>query len=426
MGQKQLLGSCGNMFVAGLNSEYQYGISNKTFQELVHLKVFENKNIIKIVCGENFTFVLTDKNELFGTGCNFSGVLSINQTSTTSFFHIPIIFKILDICCNRSILIILTKENKFYWSGGDISIVNSPLNKQFTSILDWNLEFKNCKIKFLESCCVGLFFIIVTSANRIYFSGVNCSGQFGNGQEKHSTSINIISSVIVTDCNQLFTAGNNYYFQLGHSNGEKQNVFLKPNVEFQGKSIKLVKCGPYYTIVYLENGDLYACGQNDLGQLGNGKRQMKMLFHKVLTNKSIVSLHCGFQTTLFITRENNIYRFGSNKYGELFIGKTSEPFYTQPMKSNIQRKLHLYGISGGKGYTILYQQKNNFNGEIYLRYKNGRMKNKSYLMYRSIPDHYYFIYNLFKDIILSNEIVTEDYNHYFIDCTFTFNSHAIV
>ena len=270
----------------------------KSFPDLHEITCFRNEVITQVLCGKNFTFVLTDKNVLYGTGCNIYGVLGIDDMSHmeerhynfTAFVRIPISFHIDRISCNNSLAVIVASGNylgvppksnehsekkqaqTFFWSGGDMSVSGSPIIKQFTPIVDWSMNIKG-RVKYLESSPTSKFFVIVTEFNRIYFSGVNCSGQFGNGEEKHSfkslvplsagffppfygikhVACGTKHTVIVTDCNQLFTSGDNKYFQLGHSCGDKTNTFQKPKIDFQGTPIKMAKCGSFFTLVYLES-----------------------------------------------------------------------------------------------------------------------------------------------------------------------------
>jgi len=63
---------------------------------------------------------------------------------------------------------------------------------------------------------------------------------------------------------QVYTCGNNTYGQLG--NGTNSNVFkiINPNV---GKVIQ-ISCGNAHTALLLNNGQVYTCGINIKGQLG--------------------------------------------------------------------------------------------------------------------------------------------------------------
>ncbi|KAG2373103.1 hypothetical protein C9374_012835 [Naegleria lovaniensis] len=410
-----------NFLVAGTNSEYQFGIGASKFTALQEATLFANENIVKVACGPNFTFVLTDENVLYGTGSNIYGVLGLgpqHHENQTGFIRIPISFHIQNIYCCRSMAVIvsdgysvvnssssssediaggnassMTVNNErftaqpprqmFYWSGGELSVSGSPIVNQFSPIVDWNLTIKE-QVKFMDAHPTSTFFIIVTESNKIYFSGVNGSGQFGNGEERRSfkslyflppalfpsyNGVRMVAcganhTVIVTDNHELYTSGNNKFYQLGHSNATSTNTFQKPNVNFQGQSIRMVKCGENFTIVYLENGDLYACGNNSYGQLMNGKFHEKITFHKVLSHKNIVSLNCGDNFTVFISSDFKIHRAGCNSHGELFTEGSSQSFSSKIISSSVNRSYKLFGISCSKGYVILYRQYGNYFGEV--------------------------------------------------------------
>ena len=41
----------------------------------------------------------------------------------------------------------------------------------------------------------------------------------------------------------------------------------------KNKTIKQVACGSYHMLFLTDNGELYVCGNNESGQLGNGKNE---------------------------------------------------------------------------------------------------------------------------------------------------------
>ena len=64
---------------------------------------------------------------------------------------------------------------------------------------------------------------------------------------------------------EVWATGNNEYGQLGIGNYENQNKWVKSNIK--EKVIKIV-CGGYNTMVLTEKGEVWATGYNEAGQLG--------------------------------------------------------------------------------------------------------------------------------------------------------------
>lgn len=70
--------------------------------------------------------------------------------------------------------------------------------------------------------------------------------------------------------------GNASYGQLGLG-GIDEEIIVEPRKcdFFNGKVVRDVGCGRRYTVFLLEDGTVYTCGCNDLGQLGHDKARKK-------------------------------------------------------------------------------------------------------------------------------------------------------
>jgi hypothetical protein len=55
----------------------------------------------------------------------------------------------------------------------------------------------------------------------------------------------------------------------------------------------MIQCGEHYSLLLLENGTLFSCGDNDFGQLGLKDWNIRNKFHKVPFDKKIIQISSG-------------------------------------------------------------------------------------------------------------------------------------
>jgi len=85
-----------------------------------------------------------------------------------------------------------------------------------------------------------------------------------------------------------------------------------------------VSCGHHHTAVILADGSLYTFGAFDRGAsaLGHGEKEHQWTpkLVEALEGKSAVQVKCGCDYTLVLTKDGEVYAFGSDDYGQLGLG----------------------------------------------------------------------------------------------------------
>ena len=98
-----------------------------------------------------------------------------------------------------------------------------------------------------------------------------------------------------------------------------------------------VSCSKYQTFFLTNNGYVFACGENDVGKLGDGTLINKTIPVQVLTGEqshpsgylsNIVQVSSGNQGTLFLTNTGNVFSCGNNQYGKLGINDNNNDYVT--------------------------------------------------------------------------------------------------
>jgi len=86
--------------------------------------------------------------------------------------------------------------------------------------------------------------------------------------------------------------------------------------------------GAVHRLVIDETGALYACGDNEFGQLGTGDTENKLVLTRVVFNKAVKMASVGGNHTIIIDIEGAIYACGDNNCGQLGLGGDKEPRLT--------------------------------------------------------------------------------------------------
>ena len=174
------------------------------------------------------------------------------------------------------------------------------------------------------SACVDL-------DGHLWVFGDNSTGQLGLGDTIERRSPQLVPGIehalsvscggnftfCVTSHNVIFGFGSNRYGQLGMGtfNPEYDIPYVVPVEE----SIKQISCGGSHTVFLCETGDVLVCGNGEsynlLGLGGETKSKCNLVINPYL--KDIVSVVCGDQHTVVMNSYNELFAFGNNCMGQL-------------------------------------------------------------------------------------------------------------
>lgn len=84
-----------------------------------------------------------------------------------------------------------------------------------------------------------------------------------------------------------------------------------------GRKARQVDAGSTHGIALLDNGDVYAWGLNDGGQLGQGNTVTQSTPVKVALPKPAVSVAAGRSFSVVVLNDGSVYTFGANDIGQL-------------------------------------------------------------------------------------------------------------
>nr|XP_025041521.1 probable E3 ubiquitin-protein ligase HERC4 isoform X3 [Pelodiscus sinensis] len=119
--------------------------------------------------------------------------------------------------------------------------------------------------------------------------------------------------------------GNASFGQLGLG-GIDEEIVLEPRKSdfFINKRVRDVGCGLRHTVFVLDDGTVYTCGCNDLGQLGHEKARKRPEHVGALDAQNIVAVSCGEAHTLALNDKGQVYSWGLATDGQLGLPGTEE------------------------------------------------------------------------------------------------------
>jgi alpha-tubulin suppressor-like RCC1 family protein len=111
---------------------------------------------------------------------------------------------------------------------------------------------------------------------------------------------------------------------------------------FNNERVVMISCGGCHSMALTECGHVYSWGWNGFGQLGIGntvnsnEQKFVAVIDENKCNVFIEKISCGSEHSLLLSSDGNIYAFGSNESGQL--GNQKEENELSPHRIKIETK----------------------------------------------------------------------------------------
>jgi len=209
--------------------------------------------------------------------------------------------------------------------------------------------------------CGESFTVVLMANGTVKACGFNSNGQLGDGTTTNrSTFVDIpgITTATQVSCGINYTLillsdgtvvgfGSNALGQLGNGSTSTTNTSAV-SMTLPSATARFISCGAYFSIVLLNNGAAYGCGDNSYGQLAldpavNATSTSLVLISGV---SNVTSAECGQYHTVLVTYLGNVVTVGRNDTGQLGIGNKSS--FVRTLNTVITQ-----GTSGSLGLSTL-------------------------------------------------------------------------
>jgi alpha-tubulin suppressor-like RCC1 family protein len=198
------------------------------------------------------------------------------------------------------------------------------------------------------------FGLVLTASGQLYAFGGDSNGELGDGSDNFEgvstpeaitlpgaiglpvqVAAGEYHSLVLTSSGQLYTFGANHSGQLGDGGTASRSTPEAITLPGARGPIVQIAAGWEFSLALTASGQLYAFGNDEYGQLGNGKSDTESnSTPEPITlpgvKGSIKEIAAGKNHSLVVTRRGQLFEFGSDQYGQLGNGKTEETPYSTP------------------------------------------------------------------------------------------------
>ena len=345
-----ILNKQGEIFSFGNNNNFQCGLPKNNGKNNINnptniSKINGNIKALSAACGNEHTLILKDDNSVYGFGINEEGELGLKDKNIKTYKLNKINFgkysnQITQISAGTVHNLALTKDGRiFAWGssqGGQLGLseeyllnipgfqdtlflheptlihINKSLKINSQNIIKNPIEINENDDEFIiKVSCGEAHSLALSSKGEVYSWGYGSNGQLGLGFCEDSFEPGLAAQL-----SRKFTP-----------------QYLK---SLEDTNIKDVQCGKTFTMFINDKKDVFACGVNDLSQLGikeyadmrnNNNTCYDVVWPTILDyliDKKVQKLSCGEAHCLAIVKypenKKSIWSWGNNKFGQLGHG----------------------------------------------------------------------------------------------------------
>ncbi len=191
--------------------------------------------------------------------------------------------------------------------------------------------------------------LAIGSDGNLYAWGGNLSGELGNGSTTQSNVPALVHlpvgvtataiaagaqySLAIGSDGNLYAWGDNYAGQLGNGSSAQSNVPTIVSLP-AGVTPMAIAAGFEHSLASGSDGNLYAWGSNNNGQLGTGNTTSSHVPVTVLLPVGVTAtaIAAGSSHSLAIGSDGVLYSWGYNYFGQLGDGSRNFPYYNTTLQ----------------------------------------------------------------------------------------------
>ena len=324
-----------------------------------------------VEAGGNSSFILMENGELYAFGDHLHGQLGLGEGEKFSRPHkLDTLAPIRAVSTGKSHTLFLLEDGSILAAGlntfGQLGFEDRKEQQRFIPEIIPGLEEG-------KALAVGENHSLALLENGNIFSfGRKLEGQLGHSgltaaefslrfesmisppeaiESLIGTSVRTVTasygfSLVLLENGEVYSFGISNSGQLGH--GDRESKMEPEKIDSLAGAAALA-AGISHTLVLLESGELYSFGMGLTGQLGHGDRETLLVPKKVDAPADIIAIAAGGNHSLILTEDGHVYSFGSGVYGALGHGDQEDRL----VPTRIETLEKVRAIAAGRDHSIV-------------------------------------------------------------------------
>ena len=322
----------------------------------------EFKISIQFSCVEagNHSLGIDNKGNLWAWGNNDVGQLGDGTSGQYAYKTRPVQIKketkFSQVSAGSSHSLAIDSEgNLWVWGYNEYGRLGDGTTTQRTS----PIQIKD-GIKFSQVSAGSDHSLAIDSEGNLWAWGYNGRGQLGDGtttqrtspvQIKEGTQFVKVSagdshSLAIDNEGNLWAWGSNSFGQVG--NGTSGNFIYSPVQIKSGTKFSQISAGSYHSLAIDSEGNLWAWGYNELGQLGYGTTTQRTSPIQIKDGTKFSQISAGYGHSLAIDASGNLWAWGTNIYGQVGEGVSND--IKNPLK--IKEGTKFNQVAAGNNHSL--------------------------------------------------------------------------
>jgi alpha-tubulin suppressor-like RCC1 family protein len=222
-----------------------------------------------------------------------------------------------------------------------------------------------------KSIFAGDSYSIILENDGTLWTCANSSGQLGDSSLlNYSMPREVLSAVrsvaggddfmlILKNDKTVWACGNNSSGQLGIGSTASDSIPQQVALSLPSNSIFIpmndvqsIAAGFSHSLMLKSDGTAWACGENSMGELGNGTTDSDSLPAQVLVAPGnpltgVRDIAAGYLFSLFLKTDGTLWVCGDNSFGQLGDGTTNNHLFAVQIMSNVQ------AVRAGDFHTLI-------------------------------------------------------------------------
>ena len=363
----------------GLSSQTDLHVNVKPENDPPVLKIWPD--IIQVASGYTHNLVIKNDWTVWAWGSNSKGQLGVGEGVPQ---NLPAQLKdhegltdVIAVAAGHNHSLALTVEgNALAWGSNEFGQLGNSSDAELSSTPVYVLDEFDEPFKKGVAIAAGTYHsLLLTGTNELWGWGKNVNGQLGvttqtnfNKPVKVQTDdfpedIRIIQiaagethSLALLENGQVWAWGDNSRGQLGQPN---VSASLTPIVVDRLSNIIAIDAGAFHSLAIDRDGHIWTFGSNEYGQLGNNgpdSTTPKKVQVQNVDLSNISQIAAGADHSLAIQNNGTIWAWGKNTYGQLGTGATENEYFPKKIQSAYIPLSHVLAIDAGQDHSILFAQ----------------------------------------------------------------------